>query len=143
MEERERIKGRRENRSKLGSKQESNKREKKGSNKKGRKEQRKEGKKENNYSEFKDQLYPTLYNLMDYRVHEILQARIMEWVAFFFSRGSFQHRDQTQVWFDPQSTLLMGYLLAEPHGQPNTDSNIVDYQLTAGVCPKQTLAKFC
>ena len=93
MEERERIKGRRENRSKLGSKQESNKREKKGSNKKGRKEQRKEGKKENNYSEFKDQLYPTLYNHMDYRVHEILQARIMEWVAFFFSRGSFQPRD--------------------------------------------------
>ena len=60
-------------------------------------EQRKEGKKENNYNELKDQLYPTLYNLTDYRVHGILQARIMEWVAFFFSRGSFQHRDQTQV----------------------------------------------
>jgi len=48
MEERERIKGRRENKSKLGSKWERNKREKKGNNKKGRKEQRKEGKKENN-----------------------------------------------------------------------------------------------
>ena len=29
--------------------------------------------------------------------HGILQARIMEWVAFSFSRGSSQPRDQTQV----------------------------------------------
>ena len=34
---------------------------------------------------------------MDYAVHGILQARILEWVAFPFSRGSFQPRDQTQV----------------------------------------------
>ena len=30
-------------------------------------------------------------------VHEILQARILEWVAILFSRGSSQPRDQTQV----------------------------------------------
>ena len=30
-------------------------------------------------------------------VHGILQARILEWVAFCFSRGSSQPRDQTQV----------------------------------------------
>ena len=30
-------------------------------------------------------------------VHGILQARILEWVAIPFSRGSFQPRDQTQV----------------------------------------------
>ena len=30
-------------------------------------------------------------------VHGILQARILEWVAVFFSRGSSQSRDQTQV----------------------------------------------
>ena len=30
-------------------------------------------------------------------VHEILQARILEWVAFPFSRGPSQLRDQTQV----------------------------------------------
>ena len=30
-------------------------------------------------------------------VHEILQARIVEWVAIPFSRGSFWPRDQTQV----------------------------------------------
>ena len=34
---------------------------------------------------------------MDYTVHGILQARILEWVAFPFSRGSSQTRDQTQV----------------------------------------------
>ena len=30
-------------------------------------------------------------------VHGILQARILEWIAFPFSRGSSQPRDQTQV----------------------------------------------
>ena len=30
-------------------------------------------------------------------IHGILQARIQEWVAFSFSRGSSQPRDQTQV----------------------------------------------
>ena len=34
---------------------------------------------------------------LDYTVHGILQARILEWVAFPFSRGSSQPRDQTQV----------------------------------------------
>ena len=34
---------------------------------------------------------------MDYTVHGILQARILEWVAFPFSRGSSQPRDHTQV----------------------------------------------
>ena len=40
---------------------------------------------------------PTLCDPMDCVVHEILQARILEWVAFPFSRGSSQPRDQTQV----------------------------------------------
>ena len=39
----------------------------------------------------------TLWNPMDYTVYGILQARILEWVAFPFSRGSSQPRDQTQV----------------------------------------------
>ena len=34
---------------------------------------------------------------MDYTVHGILQVRIQEWVAFPFSTGSSQPRDQTQV----------------------------------------------
>ena len=40
---------------------------------------------------------PALCYPMDYTVHGILQARILEWVAFSFSRGSSQPRDQTQV----------------------------------------------
>ena len=34
---------------------------------------------------------------MEYIVQGILQARILEWVAFPFSRGSSQPRDETQV----------------------------------------------
>ena len=33
----------------------------------------------------------------DYTVHGILQARILEWVSFPFSRGSSQSRYRTQV----------------------------------------------
>ena len=36
---------------------------------------------------------PTLCNPMDYTVHRILQDRILEWVAFPFSRESFKSRD--------------------------------------------------
>ena len=48
------------------------------------------------------QLYLTLCDSMDFilpgsSVHGISQARIMEWVAIPFSRGSFWPRDQTQV----------------------------------------------
>ena len=39
----------------------------------------------------------TLCDPMDYTVHGILQARILEWVAFPFSRNSSQTRDRTQV----------------------------------------------
>ena len=40
---------------------------------------------------------PTLCDPVDYTVHGILQAKILEWVAFPFSRGSSQPRDLTQV----------------------------------------------
>ena len=41
----------------------------------------------------------TSYSLWphDCTVHGILQARMLEWVAFLFSRGSYQPRDQTWV----------------------------------------------
>ena len=39
----------------------------------------------------------TLCDPMNYTVHGILQARILEWVAIPFSRGSSQSRDRTQV----------------------------------------------
>ena len=44
-----------------------------------------------------DSLQPTDYNPLGSSVHGILQARIPEWVAIPFSRGSPQPRDQTQV----------------------------------------------
>ena len=37
------------------------------------------------------------YSLLGFSVHGILQARILEWVAIAFSRGSSQPRNQTQV----------------------------------------------
>ena len=48
------------------------------------------------------QLYPTLCDPMDCNppgssVHGILQARILEWVAISFFRGSFPHRDRTCI----------------------------------------------
>ena len=43
------------------------------------------------------QLCPTLCDPMDYTGHGILQARILEWVAFPFSRASSQTRDRTQI----------------------------------------------
>ena len=48
------------------------------------------------------QLCPTLCDSMDYSlpgssVCGILQARILEWAAIPFSRGSSQPKDQTQV----------------------------------------------
>ena len=52
---------------------------------------------------------PTLCNPMHYIVHGILHARILEWVAFLFSRGSSQPRDE------PRSPALRaGSLPAEP-----------------------------
>ena len=60
------------------------------------------------------QLCPTLCNLMDYIVRGILQARILEWVAFAFSRGSSQPRDRI-----PRSPALQVYSLpAKPQGKP-------------------------
>ena len=43
------------------------------------------------------QLCPTFCDPVDYTVHGIFQATILEWVAFPFSRGSSQPRDWTQV----------------------------------------------
>ena len=56
----------------------------------------------------------TLCDPTSYTIHRILQARILEWVAFSFSRGSSQAR------IEPRSpTLQVDYLPAEPQGKPN------------------------
>ena len=55
----------------------------------------------------------TLCDPMDYGVHGILQARILEWVAFPVSRGS------SQPWIEPRSsTLEVDSFPAEPQGKP-------------------------
>ena len=56
---------------------------------------------------------PTLCDPTDYTIHGILQARILEWVAVPFSRGSSQPRYRTQV-----SSLWADSLPAEPPGKP-------------------------
>ena len=56
---------------------------------------------------------PILCNPTDYTVCGILQARILEWVAFPFSRGSSQPRDPTQV-----SCIASGFFTIEPPGKP-------------------------
>ena len=48
-----------------------------------------------NFASINQQL--TFCDPMDYTVHGILQARILEWIAVPFSRGSSQHRDGIQV----------------------------------------------
>ena len=40
---------------------------------------------------------PMGYSLTGFAVHGIFQARVLEWVAISFSRGSSRPRDQTQV----------------------------------------------
>ena len=51
---------------------------------------------------------------MDYTVHGILQARILEWVEFPFSRGSPQPRDGTQV-LPPDTSAQLAELIALTH----------------------------
>ena len=53
---------------------------------------------------------------MDYTVHGILQARILEWVVFPFSRGSSQPRDRTQV-----SHIAGGFFTSWAQGKPRGD----------------------
>ena len=55
----------------------------------------------------------TLCDPMDYTVHGILQATILEWVAFPFSMGPFPPRDQT---WSPM--LQADSLPAEPQSKP-------------------------
>ena len=46
---------------------------------------------------------------MGYIVHGILQARILEWIAIPFSKGSSQPRDQTQVSCNGQILYQLSY----------------------------------
>ena len=71
------------------------------------------------YFVYRPELCLTLCDPMDCSlpgsyVHGILQARILEWVAVPFSRGSSQPRDWTQV------SHIADSLLSEPPGKANS-----------------------
>ena len=72
---------------------------------------------------------PTLCNPMDYTVHGILQARILEWVDFPFSRGSSQPRSPA---------LQADSLPAEPQGKPN-NTRVGSLPLLQWIFPTQGL----
>ena len=66
---------------------------------------------------------PTLYDPMDCSppgssVHGILQARILEWVAMPFSKGSSWPRDRTWVSF--VSCIAGEFFTTEPPGKPHS-----------------------
>ena len=76
-------------------------------------------------------LCSTLCDSVDYTVHGILQARILEWVAFPLSRGSSQSRDQ------PRSLALqVDSLPAEPQGKPK-NTGVSSLSLLQWILPSQ------
>jgi len=62
---------------------------------------------------FKIVIYCEIHSVVfhSYRVHGILQARILQWAAFPLSRWSSQPRNRTQV------SHIAGTLPAEPQGK--------------------------
>ena len=74
------------------------------------------------YSVMSNSLQP-----MDCTVNEILQARILQWVAFLFSRESFKPRS---------SALQMDSIPAEPAGKP-TSTGVGSLPLLQGIFPTQ------
>ena len=74
---------------------------------------------------------PTLCNSIDYTVHGIFQARILEWVAFSFSKGS------SQPGIKPRSpTLQADSVPAEPPGKPK-NTGVGSLSLLQGIFPTQ------
>ena len=82
---------------------------------------------------------PTLCNPMDY-THGILQARILEWVACPFSKGSSQPRNQTGVsciagafftnWAIRETVIMQCYIILCSCGI--TDSMDMSFEQTQG-----------
>ena len=74
---------------------------------------------------------PTLCDATDYTVHGILQARVLEWVAFPFSRGS------SQPEIEPRSPALQeDSLPAEAQGKPKNTGVGCPF-LLQGIFPTQ------
>ena len=82
------------------------------------------------------QLFPTLcIDPRDYTVHGIVQAEILEWVAFTFSRGSPQPRDQSQI-----SAFQVDSLPAEPQGK-SKNTGVFSLFLLQGIFLTQELTQ--
>ena len=78
-------------------------------------------------------LTPPTPGCMDYTVHGILQARILEWITLPFSRGS------SQPGIEPRSpSLPVDSLPAEPQGKP-TNTGVGNLSLLQGIFPTQEL----
>ena len=75
----------------------------------------------------------TLCNPVDSTVHGILQARILEWVAFPFSRGSSQTRNWTS-----SPSLQADSSSAESQGKPK-NTGVNSWSLLQGIVPTQEL----
>ena len=84
------------------------------------------------------QSYPTLCNPTDYTVHGVLQARILEWVAVPFSRGSPQPRDWTLA-----SQLQADSLPAEPQGSPRILEWVAYLFSRGSSCPRNWTQVSC
>ena len=69
---------------------------------------------------------------MDYTVHQILQARILEWVSSPLSRGSSNLR------IEPPSAARQADSLAEPQGKPE-NTGVESLSLFHGIVPTQEL----
>ena len=86
---------------------------------------------------------PTLFGHMDYTVHGILQARILEWVAFPFSKGS------SHPWADQVSCVSGGFFTSKLQRRKtawhsfillnHSASHLVpriETQVTINICPR-------
>ena len=71
--------------------------------------------------------------LQPHAVYGILHAKILEWVTFPFSRGSFQLRDWTR-----SPALQVDSLPAEPQGKPKS-TGMGSLSLLQGIFPTQEL----
>ena len=77
------------------------------------------------------QSFPTLCDSMDYTVHRILQAKILEWVAFPFSRLSSRPRNQNYV-----SHIAGGFFTSWATGKPK-NTGVGSLSLLQQIFPTQ------
>ena len=78
---------------------------------------------------------PTLCDPMNYTVHGILQARMLEWVTISFSRGSSNPGIKLQF-----PALQADFLPGEPSGKPK-NTGVGSLSLFQGIFPIQELTR--